>query len=153
MVLILATSILLALFYQVVSVVLLPLFLAAVTVLLLRPLHLHVVRWCNDRRYVAALLMTVAVLMAILVPVLTVVVIAGSEAIELINKLDTVTMQGQLDRARYSLGLDYQLRIPVRWPSGVFAMVIRTLIPDARARRHQSVRNFLAMAFVDCCQI
>lgn len=106
-VLLLATSILLALFYQVVSVFLLPLFLAAVTVLLLRPLHLHVVRWCNDRRYVAALLMTVAVLMAVLVPVLTVVIIAGSEAIELINKLDTVTMQGQRDRARYSLGLDY----------------------------------------------
>ena len=106
-VLILATGILLALFYQVVSVFLLPLFLAAVTVLLLRPLHLHAVRWCNDRRYVAALLMTVAVLLAVLIPVLTVGVIAGYEAIELVNKLDTDTMRGQLNRARSSLGLDY----------------------------------------------
>ncbi len=106
-VLLLATSILLALFYQVVSVFLLPLFLAAVTVLMLRPLHLQVVRWCNARRYVAALLMTVAILMAVLVPVLTVAMIAGHEAIELVKELDTDTMRGQLDRARYSLGLDY----------------------------------------------
>ena len=106
-VLILATSILLALFYQVVSVFLLPLFLAAVTVLLLRPLHLYVVRWCNERRYVAALLMTMAVLLAVLVPVLTVATIAGYEAIELVHKLDTDTMRGQLNRARSSLGLDY----------------------------------------------
>ena len=107
LVLILATSVLLALFYQVVSVFLLPLFLAAVTVLLLRPLHLYVVRWCNNRRYVAALLMTVAVLLAVLVPVLTVAMIAGYEAIELVNKLDTDTMRVQLDHARSSLGLDY----------------------------------------------
>ena len=106
-VLILATSILLALFYQVVSVFLLPLFLAAVTVLMLRPLHLYVVRWCNNRRYVGAVLMTVAVLLAVLVPVLTVAMIAGYEAIELVNKLDTDAMRGQLNRARYSLGLDY----------------------------------------------
>ena len=35
----------------------------------------------------------------------------------------------------------------------VLAMVISTLIPDARARRHQSVRNLAANALVDCCQI
>lgn len=106
-VLILATSLLLALFYQVVSVFLLPLFLAAVTVLLLRPLHLLVVRWCNNRRYVAALLMTTGVLLAVLVPVLTVMLIAGDEAIQLFNRFDTETTRTQLDRARMSLGLDY----------------------------------------------
>ena len=108
-VLILATSLLLALFYQVVSVFLLPLFLAAVTVLLLRPLHLLAVRWCNNRRYVAALLMTMGVLLAVLVPVLTVAMIAGGEAIELFNRFDTDTMRSQLNRARMSLGLDYPL--------------------------------------------
>lgn len=106
-VLILATSLLLALFYQVVSVFLLPLFLAAVTVLLLRPLHLHAVQWCNNRRYVAALLMTAAVLLAVLVPVLTVTTIAGYEALELFNRFDTDTMRSQLNRARITLGLDY----------------------------------------------
>lgn len=106
-VLILATSLLLALFYQVVSVFLLPLFLAAVTVLLLRPLHLLVVRWCNNRRYVAAFLMTTGVLLAVLVPVLTVMLIAGDEAIQLFNRFDTETTRTQLDRARMSLGLDY----------------------------------------------
>lgn len=106
-VLILATSLLLALFYQVVSVFLLPLFLAAVTVLLLRPLHLLVVGWCNSRRYVAALLMTAGVLLAVLVPVLTVATIAGQEALDLFHRFDSDTMRSQLDRARTTLGLDY----------------------------------------------
>lgn len=106
-VLILATSLLLALFYQVVSVFLLPLFLAAVTVLLLRPLHLLVVGWCNNRRYVAALLMTAGILLAVLVPVLTVATIAGQEAFELFHRFDSDTMRSQLNRARVSLGLDY----------------------------------------------
>lgn len=106
-VLVLATSVLLALFYQVVSVFLLPLFLAAVTVLLLRPLHLYVVRWCRNRRYVAAAMMTIGVLIAVLVPVMAVVLIAGNEAADLIDRLDSVSMRGQVDRARTSLGLDY----------------------------------------------
>ena len=106
-VLILATSLLLALFYQVVSVFLLPLFLAAVTVLLLRPLHLLVVGWFNKRRYVAALLMTAGVLLAVLVPVLTVATIAGQEALDLFHRFDSDTMRSQLDRARTTLGLDY----------------------------------------------
>jgi|GEM_PF-2124607 len=98
-VLVLATSVLLALFYQVVSVFLLPLFLAAVTVLLLLPLHLYVVRWCSNRRYVAAALMTMGVLLAVLVPVMTVVMIAGYEAVELIDGLDSDSMRGQVDRS------------------------------------------------------
>jgi len=72
-VLVLATSILLALFFKVVSVFLLPLFLAVVAVLLLRPLQIRATAWCGNRRYLAALLMTLGVLLAVLIPALTVV--------------------------------------------------------------------------------
>ncbi|MBL8811141.1 MAG: hypothetical protein JNM43_13265, partial [Planctomycetaceae bacterium] len=50
-VLVLATSILLALFFKVVSAFLLPLFLAVVTVLLLRPLQVSATTFCGNRRY------------------------------------------------------------------------------------------------------
>jgi predicted PurR-regulated permease PerM len=106
-VLVVATSVLLALFYQVVSVFLLPLFLAAVTVLLLRPLHLKIVRGCGNRRYLAASIMTISVLLAVLIPVLTVFVLAGQEAAQLASRLDNDAVKQQLERVRSSLDLDY----------------------------------------------
>ena len=146
-VLILATSILLALFYHVVSVFLLPLFLAAVTVLMLRPLHLYVVRWCNNRRYVGALLMTVAVLLAVLVPVLTVAMIAGYEAIELVNKLDTDAMRGQLNRARYSLGLDYPFVAECRFIESSLAELRDDAANGAAARGNAAALVHIADEF------
>jgi predicted PurR-regulated permease PerM len=114
-VLVVATSVLLALFYKVVSVFLLPLFLAAVTVLMLRPLHLRVVRRCGNRRYLAAMLMTVSILLAVLIPVVTVFVIAGYEAAELVERLDNETVKGQVEQARYSLGLNYPFAVECRF--------------------------------------
>lgn len=105
--LVLVTSILLALFYKVVSVFLLPLFLAVVAVLLLRPLQVRAVKWCGNRRYLAAMLMTFGVLLAVLIPVLTVVVIAGSEAVALIKAVDNNSLRIQLNRMRNAVGLDY----------------------------------------------
>ena len=106
-VLVVVTSVLLVLFYQVVSVFLLPLFLAVVTVLLLRPLQKRIATWCGNRRYVAASLMTIGVLLAVLIPVLTVFAIAGYEAAEMVSAFSGEAVRGQLDRARTSMGLDY----------------------------------------------
>jgi predicted PurR-regulated permease PerM len=106
-VLVLVTSVLLVLFYQVVSVFLLPLFLAVVTVLLLRPLQKRIAVWCGNRRYAAASLMTIGVLLAVLIPILAVFAIAGYEAAEMVSAFRGESMRGQLDRARTSMGLDY----------------------------------------------
>jgi predicted PurR-regulated permease PerM len=106
-VLVLTTSILLALFYQVVSVFLLPLFMAVVAVLLLRPLQVKATAWCGDRRYLAASLMTVGVLLAILIPVVTVVVIAGTEAIQIANSLDDEALASRVNRLRTRFDLNF----------------------------------------------
>lgn len=106
-VLVLATSILLALFYQVVSVFLLPLFLAVVAVLLLRPLQLKATSWCGNRRYLAAGLMTVGVLLAVLVPASFVLMIAGVEAVQLANSMQDEGMASRIQRLRTNLDLHF----------------------------------------------
>ncbi len=106
-VLVLATSILLALFYQVVSVFLLPLFLAVVAVLLLRPLQVKATWWCGNRRYLAAGLMTVGVLLAVLVPASIVLMIAGAEAVQLANSMQDEGVTARIQRLRTNLDLDF----------------------------------------------
>jgi predicted PurR-regulated permease PerM len=108
-ILVLATSILLALFYQVVSVFLLPLFFAVVAVLLLRPVQVRATVWCGNRRYAAALMMTVAVLLAILIPVMIVLVVAGTEAVQLANSLNDEALHVRLDRLRTTLDLNFPM--------------------------------------------
>jgi len=106
-VVVIVTSVLLVLSYKVVSVFLLPLFLASVTVLLLRPVHIGLVRWCGDRRYLAAGIMTVSVLLAGLIPFAAGILIAGVEAAQFIQNLDNETFQKQLNSARSEIGLDH----------------------------------------------
>lgn len=108
-VLVLATSILLALFFRVVSAFLLPLFLAVVTVLLLRPLQVRATVLCGNRRYFAAFLMTLGVLLAVLIPVTTVIVIAGTEAVQLLSSVNDDAVAGRIKRLRTSLDLEFPL--------------------------------------------
>lgn len=108
-VLVLATSILLALFFKVVSAFLLPLFLAVVTVLLLRPLQVSATTFCGNRRYLAAFLMTLGVLLAVLIPVTTVIVIAGTEAVQLLSSVNDEAVAGRIKRLRTTLDLQFPL--------------------------------------------
>lgn len=106
-VLVVATSILLALFYRVVSVFLLPLFLAVVAVLLLRPLQVKAASWCGNRRYLAAGLMTIGVLLAVLVPATIVLMIAGAEAVQLANSMQDEGVTARIQRLRTNLDLHF----------------------------------------------
>lgn len=99
-VLVAVTSVLLVLFYQVVSVFLLPLFLAVVTILLLRPIYVVLLRWCRGRRYVAAGIMTISVMLAVLVPFVLGFLIAGIEAAQFIDKLEDGAVQNKLKIGR-----------------------------------------------------
>jgi predicted PurR-regulated permease PerM len=132
-VLVLASSILLALFYKVVSAFLLPLFLAVVAVLLLRPLQVRATAWCGNRRYLAALLMTAGVLLAVLVPVTTVTVIAGSEALRLVNELDDDALRARLDRLRTSLDLRFPVVEECRFIESSLQRLLSDADPDASA--------------------
>ncbi len=56
------------LFYKVMIGFLIPLFLAAVLVVVFRPLHRHVLRFCNQKHHVAAAITTTIVALLVLVP-------------------------------------------------------------------------------------
>ena len=107
--LVVITSLVLVLFYKVVSVFLLPLFLALVAVLILSPLYVRCVRWTGQRRYVAAGLTTFGVMMAILIPVSGVLFFAATEAGEVIDQLRDGRARQKLDELRSKSGLDYPL--------------------------------------------
>lgn len=107
-----ATALAVFLFYQVIAVLLLPLFLAVVLVLLLQPLYTRLLNtrllasW-RGRRYIAAGLMSVAVLLAVLVPAAMALAMVGHEALLLTDQLRDGQLRQKLDRARMQAGLDY----------------------------------------------
>jgi predicted PurR-regulated permease PerM len=142
-VVVIVTSVLLVLSYQVVSVFLLPLFLASVAVLLLRPVHVVLVRWCGDRRYMAAGIMTVSVMTAVLIPFVVGFLIAGVEAAQFIQNLDNETFQKQLNTARSEIGLDFPAAAECRFIESSLAQ-LRT---DA-ARGATAVGNPKAVALL-----
>ncbi|MFM7056232.1 MAG: AI-2E family transporter [Planctomycetota bacterium] len=101
------TAVAVFLFYRVIAVLLLPLFLAVVLVLLLQPLYGRLLRSCGGRRYLAAALMTLAVLLAVLVPAAVALAMAGHEAVLVADQLRDGQLRQKLDRARLQAGLDY----------------------------------------------
>jgi predicted PurR-regulated permease PerM len=103
------TAVAVFLFYQVIAVLLLPLFLAVVLVLLLQPLYVRLRRSCGGRRYLAAAIMTVAVLLAVIVPAGLALGMAGHEALLVADQLRDGQLRQKLDRARVQAGLDYPL--------------------------------------------
>ena len=68
-----------SMFFQVMVQFIVPLFMAAVMVVVFKPLHLWMVERCGDRRRIAAALTTLAILLLVLLPVCGLLVRAISE--------------------------------------------------------------------------
>lgn len=82
------------LFVAVMAQFLLPMFLAAVLVVLFRPLHAWLLKRVHGRQHVAAGLTTIAIVAIVLVPVGIVLSRAGTEAYRLAIQLDKGTAEG-----------------------------------------------------------
>ncbi len=102
-----ATAVFAFLFYQVIAVFLLPLFLAVVVVLLLQPVYTRLVGICRGRRYAASGLLTIAVLLAVLLPAALAILMAGHETMLVADQFRDGQLRAKLDRARRGAGLDY----------------------------------------------
>jgi predicted PurR-regulated permease PerM len=94
-----------ALFFRVIAGFLVPLFLALVLVVLFRPLYVWMVKRCRGRTRVAAVLTTVAVLLAVLIPFSLVLTIAGVELTGMIVDVDKQQFNQQVDTLRQQFGL------------------------------------------------
>lgn len=116
------------LFFEVTSTLLLPLFLAVVSVVMFRPFHTWCERLLRGRNRVAALISMTAVLLLVIAPSSLVLLLAGNEAAKLIRNLDDGDLRDKLERARLSLGLDYPHVVEMRFAERSF----ERLLADAR---------------------
>lgn len=116
------------LFFEVTAPLLLPLFLAMVSVVIFRPVHVWCVRVLGGRNRAAAVITTTLVLLVVVVPSVVVLLHATNEATKLVKSLDDGEVRDKLHRARLSLGLDYPHVVELRFAERSFEM----LLADAR---------------------
>lgn len=127
-ILVLATGAFGVLFFEVLLTLLLPLFLALVSVVMFRPVHTWGTRRLGERNRVAAVMTTMIVLLVVVIPTTLVLLLAGNEATRLIRGLDEGEFRDKLLRAKVSLGLDYPHVVELRFAERSFDW----LLADAR---------------------
>ena len=99
-----------ALFFRVMANFLLPLFLAALLVVIFRPLHRWILQRCRGRERVAAGLTTATVLLIVLFPIALVITLAIFEGRDLIVEVQQTQL---LDQKLASFRKKFDLEIPL----------------------------------------
>ena len=98
-----------ALFFRVMGNFLLPLFLAALLVVIFRPLHRWILQRCRGRERVAAGLTTATVLLIVLFPIALVITLAIFEGRDLVVEVQQTQL---LDQKLASFRKKFDLEIP-----------------------------------------
>lgn len=93
------------LFYKVLIGFFIPVFLAAVLVVVFRPLHEWVLTKTGHRDYVAATVTTLLIMLALFLPVTVVGISAAVQGLKLIEQNDAPTVLLRINKVRDSLGL------------------------------------------------
>jgi len=95
-ILVLVTGAFGVLFFEVTAPLLLPLFLAMVSVVIFRPVHVWCVRVPGGRNRAAAVITTTMVLLVVVVPSVVVLLLATNEATKLVKSLDDGEVRDKL---------------------------------------------------------
>ncbi len=93
-------------FFKVMAGFFLPLFMAALLVVLFHPLHVWILEKVRGREKLAALLATAVILLIVLVPFTILLFSAANESRSVIRKLDPTTIDDKIRKVRTKLGLD-----------------------------------------------
>ena len=94
------------LFYEVMAKFLIPLFLAALLVVIFRPLHAWILRKCGGRQKISAMLTTAAVMFLVLVPISVLLVMAAAEGREAFKQFNTAQIYEGIKKIRTNMKLD-----------------------------------------------
>lgn len=106
-VVLLAAIILLAiLLYRVMASFLVPIFLAAILVVIFRPTHQWILEKVNGRQKVAAGMTTAGILLAVLIPITLLVLLGVFEGRDMIRQLSSGSIVEKMVQARKSMGLE-----------------------------------------------
>ncbi len=124
--------------YKVMAGFFLPLFLAALLVVIFRPMHEWILKRLRGRRKIAAGLTTVVILVIVLAPLTLVVLFAAAEGRSVFQKFDATTLGEQLREARANLQLEIPAREEfTRIETAIDAMRQQTLPPNVEQQRDQ----------------
>ena len=93
-------------FYEVMAQFLVPLFLAALLVVVFRPLHRWIQEKCGGRQKLSALLTTASVLLVVLIPIGMLLVMAAAEGRQAYSQFSATKIAQNLKRVRTNLKLD-----------------------------------------------
>jgi predicted PurR-regulated permease PerM len=94
------------LFFQVMASFFVPLFLAALLVVIFRPLFQWILSRVDGRTHVASILTTICILLLVLLPAGTIAFIAAAQGADFFRQINSVGFYQSLDRVRERLSLD-----------------------------------------------
>ncbi len=138
------------LFYQVMITFLLPVFLAALLVVMFRPLHRWFLFKFKGRPRVAAGMTTAAVMLIALVPAAVILISAAIEATSLVGKLNDDELTSKLSERREQLGLQMPEYGPqLRYFDSSFEHLVEASSAGAAAAVDRSVLDNLASSLED----
>lgn len=94
------------LFYRVMVGFFVPLFLAALLVVIFRPIHEWISYRLGSRRRLAALATTVSILLVVLLPAVLVIGVAAAQGTSMISRVNYNSLAFAMERTREQLGLE-----------------------------------------------
>jgi predicted PurR-regulated permease PerM len=129
-------------FYWVMARFLIPLFLAALLVVIFRPLHRWVLKQTRGRQALAAMLTTLSVLLAVLVPIALLIVMAAAEGRDVLKQMANREILRDIRDARAKLSLDLPNANQVRDIDARFLTLQTMSIADRSDLESQSSELF-----------
>lgn len=96
-------------FFRVMAPFLVPMFLAALLVVIFHPLHVRVVRWCRNHNRLASAVTTGLIALIVLVPLVVVLFLAAAQGSTLVARLNMAQLRDKVSQARDRFSL---LRMP-----------------------------------------
>ncbi len=137
-------------FYRVMVGFIVPLFLAALLVVMFRPVHAWMVDKCRNKKYeltpwrekLAAMLSTLAIGMIVIVPLVVLIIMAIGEARDFVNATSPNLILQKVRDARRGLGLEADGAEQIRRIQGRFTELMETMKTEELGY-HQSELMFI----------
>lgn len=133
------------LFYQVMVGFFVPLFLAALLVVIFRPVHEWIGLRLGGRPRLAAVLTTTTIMVVVLLPAITVIAVAAAQGTTMLSQVNYNTFSFALERTREQLGLEVDNIEPFeRLPEVIMSLSEIEDLDDPRIRQKASDRLYAA---------
>ena len=135
-------GILCVIFYQVMSRFIIPLFLSALLVVIFRPLHEWIAKKIGGRVQIAALLTTLSILLAVLIPLAGLIFLAASEGRDVARQFNAAKVIDDISHIRTDLGLDMPSAREVRQVEKSIGSTFANIVSDSESLNKQSAALF-----------